>query len=79
MRILGELKRVVSKETIEYDISGLNNGINTTNSHFINIDDKKGVKWIVDRVCDHAGGPLILRGDCAVCPMHGWELDLQNL
>ena len=79
MKVLGDFKRVASKETIKYDISGFNKGVNSVKSHFINVDSENRVKWVVNRVCDHAGGPLILRGDCAVCPMHNWQLDMETL
>jgi CMP-N-acetylneuraminate monooxygenase len=32
---------------------------------------------IFDRICDHAGGRLSLKGDKASCPLHGWELDIE--
>jgi CMP-N-acetylneuraminate monooxygenase len=33
---------------------------------------------IYDRVCDHNGGRLSIKGGTASCPLHGWELDLSN-
>ena len=43
------------------------------------IDDEKNVLHVIDKICDHAGGRLIHKGDNAVCPMHGWKLDLHTL
>ena len=33
---------------------------------------------IYDRVCDHSGGKLSLRGDGVSCPLHGWKLNLSD-
>ena len=33
---------------------------------------------IYDRVCDHNGGRLSIRNTAAVCPLHGWILDLST-
>ena len=33
---------------------------------------------IYDRVCDHGGGKLSLKEGGAVCPLHGWRLDLKT-
>jgi CMP-N-acetylneuraminate monooxygenase len=33
---------------------------------------------IYDRVCDHNGGRLSIRGENASCPLHGWELELSS-
>jgi CMP-N-acetylneuraminate monooxygenase len=33
---------------------------------------------IYDRVCDHNGGRLSLKEDGAICPLHGWRLDLSS-
>ena len=33
---------------------------------------------IFDRVCDHNGGKLSVKGTNARCPLHGWELDLKS-
>ena len=32
---------------------------------------------IYDRFCNHNLGKLFLQGNKAVCPLHGWELDLE--
>ena len=33
---------------------------------------------IYDRVCDHNGGKLSIKGGAASCPLHGWQLDLSS-
>lgn len=33
---------------------------------------------IYDRVCDHNGGRLSIKGNAAICPLHGWRLDLST-
>ena len=40
---------------------------------------KSGINLkIFDRVCDHNGGKLSVKGANARCPLHGWELDLRS-
>lgn len=33
---------------------------------------------VYDRVCNHNGGRLFLKGQTALCPLHGWELDVDK-
>jgi CMP-N-acetylneuraminate monooxygenase len=61
------------------DISNLKIGINSIKNHFVILDDEKQVIQVVDKICDHAGGKLIQKGNYAVCPMHGWSLDLRTM
>jgi CMP-N-acetylneuraminate monooxygenase len=79
------LKRITSfknlpnqKREINVLISDLNDGINVFDDYIIN-KVKNEITYVIDRVCDHNGGKLIPKGDFAICPMHGWTLDLQNL
>ena len=30
---------------------------------------------MIDKICDHAGGLLIVKGENAICPMHNWKFD----
>jgi len=39
---------------------------------------KDGLIKIYDRVCDHNGGRLSVKGKSAVCPLHGWQLDVES-
>ena len=61
------------------DIKNLKIGINSIKNHFIILDEEKQVIQVVDKICDHAGGKLIQKGDYAICPMHGWSLDLRTM
>ena len=61
------------------DINNFNIGINSIKNHFVVLDEEKQVIQVVDKICDHAGGKLILKGDYAVCPMHGWSLNLRTM
>ena len=61
------------------DINNLKVGINSIKNHFVVLDEEKQVIQVVDKICDHAGGKLIQKGDHAVCPMHGWSLDLHTM
>jgi len=61
------------------DISNLKIGINSMKNHFVILDEEKQIVQVVDKICDHAGGKLIQKGDYAVCPMHGWSLDLRTM
>ncbi|MEX5216392.1 MAG: Rieske (2Fe-2S) protein [Nitrospiraceae bacterium] len=39
----------------------------------------QGTIYALDNTCPHAGGPLgegILRGECIVCPWHGWRFNV---
>jgi CMP-N-acetylneuraminate monooxygenase len=33
---------------------------------------------VYDRVCNHSGGRLFIKGKNASCPLHGWDLNLSN-
>lgn len=61
------------------DVNNLKVGINSIKNHFVVLDEGKQVIQVVDKICDHAGGKLIQKGDYAVCPMHGWSLDLHTM
>ena len=45
--------------------------------NFLFFRDSHKIK-IYDRICDHAGGKLSIRGTAATCPLHGWELDISS-
>ena len=39
----------------------------------------QGTVYALDNTCPHAGGPLgegTLRGECIVCPWHGWRFNV---
>ena len=73
---LGRFKTISDIVNTEVDLNLLHTGVNSIKNHFIILDDEKNVVNVIDKVCDHAGGRLIHKGNYAVCPMHGWKLDL---
>ena len=79
MENIGKLeKRAFKQEIIEIPLNVLKQGINDYNEFIIKLDDES-VDWIIDKVCDHAGGRLVLKNGKAICPMHSWTLDLDSL
>ncbi|WJW74644.1 MBL fold metallo-hydrolase [Thiohalobacter sp. IOR34] len=56
-------------------------GIHSTDDFLFKLDPQRRVVWVVSRTCDHANGRLSLSedGTKAVCPNHGWCLDLERL
>ena len=80
MKLLGSfLNKKLKKNTIDIKIDDLSIGFNSRKNHIIKVDENRKVEYVIDKKCDHAGGRLILRGDEAVCPLHGWKLNLNNL
>lgn len=79
MKHLGQLEVISQPHPITVDKNDLRVGVNDVGDHFIRLNDEGEIDYIIDKVCDHAGGRLILRGDQAVCPMHGWSLDTETL
>ena len=76
---LGGFKIISDSVNSEIDINNLRLGINSTKNHFVVLDENKNVIKVVDKICNHAGGRLIQKGNYAVCPMHGWKLDLDTM
>ena len=76
---IGKLNLKSTPSNIQVRKENLNIGVNNLMDHIIKIDKKKNVEYIIDKVCDHNGGKLILKGDKAVCPMHNWQLNLNTL
>jgi CMP-N-acetylneuraminate monooxygenase len=79
MKRLGIFETKSESVNAVIDINNLNIGINSIKNHFVVLNEEKQVIQVVDKICDHAGGKLILKGDYAVCPMHGWSLDLRTM
>ncbi len=61
---------------IEQNIDEINEGF-SQNENFLFYRDNELIK-IYDRSCNHNFGRLFLKGNNAICPLHEWELDLQN-
>ncbi|WP_139957059.1 MBL fold metallo-hydrolase [Flavicella sediminum] len=76
---LGKLKTVSSETTIEIPTKDFKIGLNNTENHIIKVDSNLEIDYVIDKICNHAGGKLILKGEQAVCPMHDWKLNLENL
>ena len=74
------LKYSDNEEVVEKNIDDL--AINTPDGpsqdkNFLYFRSGENIK-IFDRVCDHNGGKLSIKGTTARCPLHGWELDLKS-
>ena len=79
MKKLGKFKKITNNKTVELDVNDLKVGVNSLKNHFVILNSKKEVDHVIDKICDHAGGKLIKKGNIAICPMHGWKLNLSNL
>lgn len=79
MNKIGKLDRnSFAVESIKISLDDLRPGINDYNDFYIKFIDGK-VVYIIDKICDHAGGRLVLKNGKAICPMHSWILDLDSL
>lgn len=76
---LGRFENVNESEEVVLKIGELKAGINDVKNHIVHLDKDHNIDYIINKVCDHAGGRLIVRGEQAVCPMHDWRLDLNTL
>jgi CMP-N-acetylneuraminate monooxygenase len=79
MKKLGKFNEISQETKIEVNLDELKVGFNSLQNHIISIDENGNVLSVIDKVCDHAGGRLILKGNNAVCPMHNWNLNLKTL
>lgn len=79
MKLMGSFNIVSDLIKTEININELIEGPNSLKNHIVIIDKDKNILNVIDKVCDHAGGKLILKNDHAVCPMHGWKLNLNTL
>jgi CMP-N-acetylneuraminate monooxygenase len=73
--------KIVEQRSLSIRLADYPEGVHAVGDIFFRKTAANGVAFAVSRVCDHAGGKLILRNDlgCAICPMHGWRLDLDTL
>ena len=74
-------KKHQSSNDTYYNIDHLLPGYNFTDKHIIKLSPDKKVDWITSRICDHANGTLekCNKEHFAQCPLHGWELNLEEL
>lgn len=64
------------REEIKKSIDEIPDG-NSQDNNFLYFRNGENIK-VYDRICDHNGGRLSLKEDGAICPLHGWKLDLSN-
>lgn len=79
MKNLGPFELIKNPTQFKVDLNSLKTGINSIKDFIIKLDDNGNVVYVVSKTCDHAGGKLIVKGDNAICPLHGWELNLDTL
>ena len=79
MKRLGKFNIITNKRKKEISIDNLKIGFNSVKDHIIRVDKNNIVLQVIDKVCNHAGGRLILKGEKAICPMHNWSLNLNTL
>lgn len=60
----------------EVNIDLINEGY-SQDANFLFVRKGDTIK-IFDRMCNHNAGQLFLKGATAVCPLHGWELNLDE-
>lgn len=78
MKIVGKFQSKKEAERIIIPLSNLKEGINDIQNYFI-LFENGSVNYVINKICDHAGGRLIKKGEKAFCPLHGWILDLNSL
>jgi CMP-N-acetylneuraminate monooxygenase len=73
--------KIAEQRSLKISLIDYPEGVHAVGDIFFRKTRGQSVAWAVSRICDHAGGKLILRNDlgCAICPMHGWRLDLDTL
>uniref|UniRef100_UPI004047BA71 MBL fold metallo-hydrolase n=1 Tax=Algoriphagus sp. TaxID=1872435 RepID=UPI004047BA71 len=79
MKHLGKFEVEYQKSRLEIDFDTLSIGINNLKDYVIKVGYNNEILYVIDKVCAHAGGKLIVKGNKAVCPMHNWHLDLESL
>lgn len=76
---LGKFEVQRQKLIIKIDVNELKEGINNLKNFIIKKGNYNEILYVINKICDHAGGKLIVKGDKAVCPMHNWQLNLNSL
>jgi len=79
MKKLGPFQIIKEPVQIKIDLRTLKKGINSIRDFIIKVDDLGEIVYVVSKTCDHAGGKLIVKGNSAICPLHGWQLNLDTL
>ena len=79
MKILGKFeKHSLPQEDIVVNIDNLNEGINDYGD-FIIKKSRGSIRYVINKICDHNGGRLIVKDQLALCPNHNWKLNLNSL
>jgi CMP-N-acetylneuraminate monooxygenase len=78
-KTLGFFETINSIDTINISLSKLKIGINDIGNYILKLNNDRTIDYVIDKVCDHAGGRLIVKGEQAICPMHNWKLNLDSL
>jgi len=79
MKLIDKLTMAKKSNLTQININDLKVGINDLSNHIISVNENKEIDYVIDKVCDHAGGKLIVKNGMGVCPMHGWQLNLNTL
>ena len=72
------INSVLEESIIRIPLKTLVDGVNTLDNYFIKKSNGK-IDYVINRICDHNGGKLINKKDFALCPLHGWKLNLETL
>ena len=70
------LKYLEETNYIEKNIDEIQEGA-SQDDNFLFFRSDENIK-VYDRVCDHNGGKLSLKGKNARCPLHGWQLNMST-
>lgn len=73
---------VSAAETHHVELAEYGAGLHCTPHVFFKKEADGSVPWVINRVCDHAGGQLrFCEGEAgkAICPLHNWEFDFESL
>ncbi len=79
LKSLGFFETISTQEATSISLCNLKVGVNDQGNYIIKLNKDRSIDYVIDKICDHAGGRLIVKGDFAVCPMHDWRLNLMNL
>lgn len=79
LKTLGFFKTITSTEMVNISLSELKIGINDIGNYILKLNNDRTIDYVIDKICDHAGGRLIVKGKQAICPMHDWRLNLDSL
>jgi CMP-N-acetylneuraminate monooxygenase len=79
MKRLGRFEIESIEQFLHIDLKTLKVGLNDLQDYIVKINENNEIVYVIDKVCDHAGGKLMLKKGTAVCPMHNWHLNLDTL